>query len=103
MSRPSTRTWSTITVSPGATKASNASRQQRGTQTPEACAVILTPPGEEAQVDYGSGPMVRDPHSDRYRRVRLFVLTLGYSRKCVRLLTFHSTTRTWAELHEQAF
>jgi len=78
-------------------------RQQRGTQTPEACAVILTPPGEEAQVDYGSGPMVRDPHSDRYRRVRLFVLTLGYSRKCVRLLTFHSSTRTWAELHEQAF
>jgi transposase len=78
-------------------------RQCRGTQAPEACAVILTPPGEEAQVDYGSGPMVRDPHSDRYRRTRLFVLTLGYSRKCVRLLTFQSSTRTWAELHEQAF
>ena len=41
----------------------------------------MTPPGEEAQVDYGSGPMVRDPHSGRYRRTRLFVLTLGYSRK----------------------
>jgi hypothetical protein len=26
-----------------------------------------------------------------------------YSRKCVRLLTFQSSTRTWAELHEQAF
>src|SRR5258708_6588036 len=39
-------------------------RQQRGTEVPEACAVILTPPGEEAQVDYGSGPLVRDPHSD---------------------------------------
>jgi len=78
-------------------------RQCRGTQAPEACAVILTPPGEESQVDYGSGPMVRDPHSDRYRRTRLFVLTLGYSRKCVRLLTFHSSTRTWAELHEQSF
>ena len=78
-------------------------RQARGTPAAEACAVIQTPPGEEAQVDYGSGPMVRDPHSARYRRVRLFVLTLGYSRKCVRLLTFHSSTRTWAELHEQAF
>ena len=79
-------------------------RQCRGgTQAPEACAVIQTPPGEESQVDYGSGPMVRDLHSDRYRRTRLFVLTLGYSRKCVRLLTFHSSTRTWAELHEQAF
>lgn len=78
-------------------------RHCRGTQTPPARAVILTAPGEEAQVDYGAGPMVRDPHSGRYRRTRLFVLTLGYSRKCVRLLTFQSSTRTWAELHEQAF
>jgi len=78
-------------------------RRCRGKQTPEARAVILTPPGEESQVDYGAGPMVRDPHSGGYRRTRLFVLTLGYSRKCVRLLTFQSSTRTWAELHEQAF
>jgi len=78
-------------------------RRCRGKQTPEARAVILTPPGEEAQVDYGSGPMVRDPHSGRYRRTRLFVLTLGYSRKCIRLLTFQSSTRIWVELHEQAF
>jgi len=28
-------------------------------------------------VDYGTGPMVRDPHSGKYRRTRLFVLTLG--------------------------
>ena len=78
-------------------------RRWRGEQTPAARAVILTPPGEESQVDYGAGPMVRDPHSDRYRRTRLFVLTLGYSRKCIRILTFQSSTRTWAELHEQAF
>ncbi len=70
---------------------------------PEACAVIETAPGEEAQVDYGSGPMVRDPLSGKYRRTRLFVLTLGYSRKSVRLLVFRSSTQTWAELHEQAF
>jgi transposase len=65
--------------------------------------VIITPPGEETQVDYGTGPMVRDPLSGRYRRTRIFVLTLGYSRKAVRLLTFQSSTRTWAELHQQAF
>jgi transposase len=47
--------------------------------------------------------MVRDPHTGRYRRTRLFVLTLGYSRKCVRLLVFRSSTRVWAELHEKAF
>ncbi len=68
-----------------------------------ACAVIETAPGEEAQVDYGTGPMVRDPRSGKYRRMRLFVLTLGYSRKTVRLLVFQSSTQTWAELHEKAF
>jgi transposase len=30
-------------------------------------------------------------------------LTLGYSRKSVRLLTFESSTRRWAELHEESF
>ncbi len=78
-------------------------RQLCGQPAPQACPVIVTPPGEEAQVDYGTGPMVRDPRTGRHRRTRLFVLTLGYSRKAVRLLTFHSSTRIWAELHEQAF
>ena len=78
-------------------------RQLRGAQSPEACAVIETAPGEESQVDYGTGPMVRDAHSGKYRRTRLFVLTLGYSRKAVRLLRFRSSSQIWAELHEQAF
>ena len=47
--------------------------------------------------------MVRDPATQKYRRTRLFVFTLGYSRKSVRLLRFHSSTRIWAELHEQTF
>jgi transposase len=75
----------------------------RGKSLPEACAVIETAPGEEAQVDYGSGPLVRDAHSGKYRRTRLFVLTLGYSRKAVRLLVFRSSSQIWAELHEKAF
>jgi transposase len=78
-------------------------RGLRGKQSPEACAVIETAPGEELQVDYGTGPMVRDGHTGKYRRTRLFVLTLGYSRKCVRLMVFGSSSQTWAELHEKAF
>jgi transposase len=78
-------------------------RQLRGKCTPEARVVIETAAGEEAQVDYGSGPMVRDPLTGKYRRTRLFVMTLAYSRKAVRLLVFRSSTRTWAELHEKAF
>ena len=79
-------------------------RKMRGNQPAQARAVILTAPGEEAQVDYGSkGPMVRDAQTGKYRRTRLFVMTLGYSRKAVRLLTFRSSSRIWAELHEKAF
>ena len=74
-----------------------------GSTAPEARAVIVTAPGEEGQVDYGSGPMVRDAGTGKYRRTRLFVLTLGYSRKSVRFLTFRSSTQIWAELHERAF
>ena len=75
----------------------------RGATPAEARVVITTPPGEEAQVDYGDGPMVRHPKTGKYRRTRLFVLTLGYSRKSVRLLVWHSSAQTWAELHERAF
>jgi transposase len=75
----------------------------RGAQIPQAHPVIATAPGEEAQVDYGTDPMVRDPQSGKYRRTRLFVLTLDYSRKSVRLLVFQSNSRTWAELHEKVF
>jgi transposase len=78
-------------------------RKLRGARSPEACGIIQTPAGEEAQADYGTGPMVRNPKTGKYRRTRLFVLTLGYSRKSVRLLTFKSSSRIWAELHETAF
>ena len=37
--------------------------------------------------------MVRYPVTRRYRRTLLFVFTLGYSRKSVRLLTFESSAR----------
>ena len=78
-------------------------RKLRGSQQPAASGIIITAPGEEAQVDYGTGPLVRDPKTGKYRRTRLFVLTLGFSRKAVRLLTWRSSTKTWAQLHETAF
>jgi hypothetical protein len=64
-------------------------RKRRGAQVPEARVVIVTAPG--------------DPQSGKYLRTRLFVMTLGCSRKSVRLLTFRSSSRFWAELHEKAF
>lgn len=77
-------------------------RKMQGAKSPEAHPIITTPPGEEAQVDYGEGPMVRDAKGT-YRRTRLFVLTLGHSRKSVRLIVQRSSTQVWAELHEVSF
>jgi transposase len=78
-------------------------RELRDSAVPLAHPTIVTAPGEEAQVDYGDGPMVRDPDTGKYRRTRLFALTLGWSRKAVWLLTWKSSSRIWCELHEEAF
>jgi transposase len=78
-------------------------RQLCGSSGPQPAGIIITDPAQEMQVDYGTGPMVRDPGTGKYRRTRLLVLTLGYSRKSIRLLTFKSSSRIWAELHETAF
>src|SRR6185295_6817607 len=78
-------------------------RKLRGKQPLQPRAVIRTGPGEESQVDYGTGAMVRDPQTRKYRRTRLFVMVLGCSRKAARFLTLRSSSRIWAELHEKAF
>jgi len=78
-------------------------RKLRGKQPLQPRAVIRTGPGEESQVDYGTGAMVRDPQTRKYRRTRLFVMVLGCSRKAARFLTLRSSSRIWAEFHEKAF
>lgn len=59
--------------------------------------------GEEAQVDYGEGAPTRDPKTGRYRRPRLFVMTLRYSRRSFRRVVWKSSKQVWAQLHEEAF
>ncbi len=60
-------------------------------------------PGEEMQVDYGEGALTRVPGSERYRKPRLFVATLRYSRRSYRRVVWNSSQETWARLHEQAW
>ena len=92
------------TASPAGMRVSGASSARSGPPPhPSPSGIITTAPGEEGQVDYGEGPMVRHPEHGRYVRTRLFVLTLGCSRKSVRLLTWRSSSQRWAELHEEAF
>ena len=60
-------------------------------------------PGEEMQVDYGEGAPTRVPGKDRYRKPRLFVATLRYSRRSFRRVVWKSGQQVWAQLHEQAW
>ena len=60
-------------------------------------------PGEEMQVDYGEGALTRVPGTDRYRKPRLFVATLRYSRRSYRCVVWRSSQQAWARLHEQAW
>jgi transposase len=59
-------------------------------------------PGEEVQVDYGTG--AKTLHcTGKYRKPRLFVMTLKYSRRSFRKVVWKSSKETWAKLHEEAF
>jgi transposase len=59
-------------------------------------------PGEEAQVDYGTGAPTL--HSNgKYRRPRLFIMTLKYSGRAFRKVVWKSSKEVWCRLHEQAF
>lgn len=60
-------------------------------------------PGEEAQVDYGEGAPTLDPKTGKYRRPRLFVMTLRYSRRSFRKVVWKSSKEVWCRLHEEAF
>ena len=72
-------------------------------KAPEQFDCLSFQPGEEMQVDYGEGAPTRVPGSDRYRKPRLFVATLRYSRRSFRRVVWKSGQQVWAELHEQAW
>jgi len=76
---------------------------QRRHKEPEQFDRLSFAPGEEMQVDYGEGAPTRVPGTERYRKPRLFVATLRYSRRSFRRVVWKSSQQVWAELHEQAW
>jgi|SRR5579884_536417 len=62
-----------------------------------------TPPGQEAQVDYGEGALTRHPKTGKYRRPRLFIMKLSNSRRAFRKVVWESSSEIWCKLHEEAF
>jgi transposase len=74
-------------------------------QTRQAGAVVWrppTPPGEEAQVDYGYLGLWLDPRTGRRRRVWAFSMVLRYSRHLFIRPVIHMDQRAWTESHVQA-
>jgi transposase len=72
-------------------------------EEPKVSCRFETEPGQEAQVDYGEGALTRDPRTGKYRRPRLFVMTLGNSRHAFRKTVWKSSSEMWCKLHEEGF
>jgi transposase len=70
-------------------------------RTPDLYARIETPPGEEAQVDFGQGAPTL--HNGRYRKPWLFVMTLANSRKSYQECVWKQDVETFIHCHENAF
>ena len=70
-------------------------------KSPKLYARIETPPGEEAQVDFGEGaPTLKN---GRYYKPWLFVMTLSNSRKSFEEVVWKQDVETFLRCHENAF
>lgn len=72
-------------------------------QEPEKFVRVETPPGEEAQVDFGYVGMIYDELSKRERKAWVFVMTLSFSRHQYAEIVFDQRVETWIRLHITAF
>lgn len=75
----------------------------RRAQPPEATVRLSFAPGEAAQVDFGSGPVLMDPATGRPRRTWCFVMTLAFSRHQYVQFVFDQSVATWLGCHRRAF
>lgn len=69
---------------------------------PEVVLRIETPPGYEAQVDFGDAGHFLDPATGLPRRTYVFVMTLSFSRHHYAELVFDQTALTWLAAHTRA-
>ncbi|HXE72792.1 MAG TPA: IS21 family transposase [Candidatus Nitrosotenuis sp.] len=70
---------------------------------PKACVVLHFEPGEAAQVDFGSGPVLPHPQTGRPTRTQVFVMTLCHSRHLYAEVVWDQKVGTWLRCHRHAF
>jgi transposase len=71
--------------------------------SPKAFVRIETPPGEEAQVDFGYAGLIVDPATGQKRRAWVFVMVLSHSRHQFACLVFDQRIETWIACHVHAW
>ena len=76
-------------------------RPRRRHKQPEAAMRFETAPGERAQVDWGSLPHIGE--DGKRRRVRVFALTMGWSRACCVELVRKADTAAFIQRRVNAF
>jgi transposase len=72
-------------------------------RTPDVTVRVETPPGEEAQVDFGYAGRMVDPETGKLRKTWVFVMTLSWSRHQYVEFVFDQKVETWLRLHRNAF
>jgi len=72
-------------------------------RTPDVVVRVETPPGHQAQVDFGSAGTLRVPLVGTLRPAYCFVMTLSWSRHQYVEFVFDQTIPTWIRCHEHAF
>lgn len=77
--------------------------QQLFPASPQVTVRVCTPPGEEAQVDFGGVGRLYDPRRGCFRYAYAFVATLCYSRHQYAEFVFDQKVETWIALHRRAF
>ena len=60
-------------------------------------------PGECAQVDFGSGPVLLNPFTGKRQRTHFFVMTLCFSRHMYVEMVWDQKVQTWLRCHRNAF
>lgn len=71
--------------------------------TPVAFVRLETPPGQEAQVDFGAAGRMIDPETGKLRKAWVFVMTLSCSRHQWAEVVFDQRVETWLRCHRHAF
>jgi transposase len=72
-------------------------------ETPKGFVVLHFEAGEDAQVDFGTGPVLIDPATGKAKRTHVFVMTLCHSRHQYAEIVWDQKVGTWLSCHRNAF